>query len=125
MDKVPAKLSGTVVGCAECHTLNTDAHKDTFNHNDVKVHLTVTPKDCAVCHPVETSQFDKNLMAHARGNLANNALYHSLEKAINGVQSFHDMKLSTADPDAKTARGILLSLPRNRFGSYWYGKAGQ
>jgi hydroxylamine dehydrogenase len=100
--EVPTKLAATVVGCAECHTLNTDAHKDTFNHNDVKVHLTVTPKDCAVCHPVEVSQFDKNLMAHARGNLANNALYGTLEKAINGVQSFHHMKLSTANPDAKT-----------------------
>ncbi len=102
VDKVPDKLAGTVVGCAECHTLRTDAHKDTFNHNDVKIHLTMSPKDCAVCHPKEASQFDKNLMAHARTNLANNTLYYSLEKSINGVQSFHGGKLSTADPDAKT-----------------------
>jgi hydroxylamine dehydrogenase len=100
---VPETLSGAVVGCAECHTLNTEAHKDTFQHNEVKVHLTVTPKDCSTCHPVEASQFDKNLMAHARGNLANNTLYNSLEKAINGVQSFHDMKMSTAAPDEKTS----------------------
>ena len=101
-DKVPEKLSGTVVGCAECHTLNAAAHKDSFNHNDVKVHLTVTPKDCATCHPVETSQFDKNLMAHAYGNLANNKLYHALEKSINGVQSLDGTKLTTAEPDKRT-----------------------
>lgn len=102
VDKVPDKLAGTTVGCAECHTLNVAAHKDSFNHTDVKIHLTVTPKDCAVCHPVEEKQFEQNLMAHAHGNLANNKLYFSLEKAINGVQSFHDQKLTTADPDEKT-----------------------
>ena len=35
VDKVPDKLAGTTVGCAECHTLNVAAHKDSFNHTDV------------------------------------------------------------------------------------------
>jgi len=25
-----------VIGCAECHTLNSQSHKDTFNHNGLK-----------------------------------------------------------------------------------------
>ncbi|MGC8660490.1 MAG: multiheme c-type cytochrome, partial [Desulfomonilaceae bacterium] len=69
---VPDHLKNVVVGCAECHLLNTQDHSDTFNHNDQKVHLTVTPKDCATCHPVEKSQFDKNIMAFAHTNLSQN-----------------------------------------------------
>jgi hydroxylamine dehydrogenase len=101
-DKIPKKLEGVAVGCAECHTLNPETHKDTFNHNDQKVHLTVTPKDCATCHSTEAAQYDKNIMSHARGNLVNNPLYQTLEKAIDGIQSFKDMKTTIADPDEKT-----------------------
>ncbi len=101
-DKVPEKSSEFAVGCAECHMLNPEAHKDTFSHNEQKVHLTVTPKDCAVCHPAEVAQFDKNLMSHAWSNLAGNSLYGSLVKSINGVQSVHGMKTTIAEPGAKT-----------------------
>ncbi|MBI5248989.1 MAG: hydroxylamine oxidase, partial [Desulfomonile tiedjei] len=71
-EKIPDKLAEFAVGCAECHTMNPEVHKDTFNHNEQRVHLTVTPKDCSVCHPTEAIQFDKNLMSHAWGNLAGN-----------------------------------------------------
>lgn len=101
-EKIPDKLMEFAVGCAECHMLNPENHKDAFDHNDQKVHLTVTPKDCSTCHPVEADQFDKNLMSHAWGNLAGNKVFDSLVKSINGVQSVHGMKTSIADPDAKT-----------------------
>jgi len=97
---VPANLSGFVVGCAECHTANPDAHKDTFTHNDRKVHVVVSPRDCAICHPREQEQYDKNLMSHARGNLAKNETFQSLMRAINSVQTLKDKKIAfnAADP---------------------------
>jgi hydroxylamine dehydrogenase len=101
-EKIAEKLAGSVVGCAECHTMNPDTHKDTFTHSDVKVHLTVTPTDCAGCHPVEATQYDKNLMSHAWKNLANNAVYETLVTAVNGTQSFGNMKTTLSDPDEKT-----------------------
>jgi hydroxylamine dehydrogenase len=100
--KVPDNLSGVVVACAECHMLNPKSHKDTFSHNDQKVHLLVTPKDCAVCHAVESEQYDKNLMSHAWANLAKNELYQTLVKDIDGIKTFKDMKTTTANPDEKT-----------------------
>lgn len=101
-EKIPQKLMVFAVGCAECHTINPEAHKDAFNHNEKKVHLTVTPKDCSTCHPEEAAQFDKNMMSHAWGNLAGNPVFGSLVKAVNGLQSVHGMKTTVADPDAKT-----------------------
>ena len=108
-EKVPEKLASVVVGCAECHTMNPDSHKDTFEHNDQQTHLTVTPKDCSTCHPIEAAQFDKNLMSHAVGNLANNPLYRSLMKSINGIQSFKNMKTTLAEPDEKTTEDSCWS----------------
>ncbi len=98
-EKIPEKLEKVVVGCAECHTLNPEKHKDTFEHNGYSVHVVVTPGDCALCHPVEVDQFSGNLMSHAYGNLQGNALYQSLADATNGLQSFEDMKITHAKPD--------------------------
>ena len=109
VDKVPDKLASHVVGCAECHALNPDEHKDSFDHNDRKVHLTVTPRDCSACHPLEAEQYKKNIMSHVYGNLANNELYQSLMTSINGVQSFADMKTKVAPPDEKTTADSCLS----------------
>jgi hydroxylamine dehydrogenase len=100
--KIPEGLMGKVVGCAECHTLNPGTHKDTFEHDDFKVHVVVTPKDCATCHATEASQYGKNLMSHAYGNLMNNALYRDLVKTINGTQSFKDMKMTFTPPNPET-----------------------
>jgi hydroxylamine dehydrogenase len=101
--KIPERFLGKVVGCAECHTMNLEAHKDTFDHADGKIHLTVTPKDCATCHPEEADQYDKNLMSRAWGNLANNSLYQSLVKAVDGTQTLQGMKTALAEPDEKTS----------------------
>ena len=99
---VSSRLARVVVGCAECHTLNADKHEDTFDHNGFRVHVVVTPQDCATCHPVEVGQYAGNLMSHAYGNLANNVVYHGLVKAVNGVQTLEGAKSSLKDPDGQT-----------------------
>ncbi|MFC2075598.1 multiheme c-type cytochrome [candidate division KSB1 bacterium] len=99
---VPEKLLGTSVGCAECHQMNPDSHADTFDHAGYPVHVVVSPADCAVCHPVERSQYEDNLMSQAYGNLKNNPVYHGLVKSVNGLQSFDGMELTSADPDPET-----------------------
>lgn len=100
--KIPKELANVVVGCAECHTLNPEMHKDTFEHNDYQVHIVVTPKDCAVCHPAEAGQYEKNLMSHAYGNLQNNPVYRSLVDSVNGMQFFEDLRTTHKRPDMDT-----------------------
>ncbi len=79
-----AKGMGRIaIGCAECHTLNPETHKDTFQHNGYEVHIVVSPADCACCHPKESTQYTKNnKMAHAYGNLHNNSLFTNLKNNI-------------------------------------------
>lgn len=101
-EKVPDRMARVVVGCAECHTTNPDKHKDTFEHNGYRVHVVVTPEDCATCHPTEVGQYAKNIMSNAYGNLKNNAVYHGLVVSANGLQSFEDMKVSLKPPDEET-----------------------
>ena len=101
-EKVPGELAQTAVGCAECHTMNPEKHRDTFEHEGYQVHIVVTPEDCAVCHPTEAKQYAQNLMSHAYGNLKNNPVYHNLADSVNGIQSFEDMKTTLRPPDAET-----------------------
>ena len=95
----PEKTAKVVVGCAECHTMNPEKHKDTFDHNGYSVHVVVTPGDCAACHPKEVAQYGQNLMSHAYGNLQGNSLYRSLADATNGLQTFKQMKITHAKSD--------------------------
>jgi len=101
-EKVPDLFLKTVVGCAECHTMNSEKHKDTFEHNGFQVHVIVTPPDCSTCHPVEVQQYGKNLMSHAYGNLVNNSVYRSLADEVNGMKSFEAMKITSKPPDVET-----------------------
>lgn len=101
-EKVPEKLLDYAVGCSECHTMNYDGHKDTFEHNGYNVHMVVTPADCATCHATEADQYSQNLMSHAHGNLVRNSLYQELMESVNGIQSFADGKISTRPSDAET-----------------------
>ena len=101
-DKVPEELAQTAVGCAECHTLNPEKHKDTFEHEGYRVHIVVTPEDCAVCHPTEAKQYGQNIMSHAYGNLKNNPVYQGLADAVNGIQVPQGMKTTLRAPDAET-----------------------
>lgn len=82
---IPDDLKKFAIGCAECHTLNSDSHSDSFDHNGYSVHVVVTPKDCNTCHTEEASQFDKNIMAHAYDNLAANPSYQLLTHSMNAT----------------------------------------
>jgi hydroxylamine dehydrogenase len=82
---IPEELQQTAVGCAECHMLRPQAHADTFDHNGYDIHVVVSPDDCGTCHSQERAQYTQNPMSHAYGNLASNALFQQLEKAITGT----------------------------------------
>ncbi len=101
-EQLPAQLKGTVVGCAECHTLNPEKHKDTFEHNGYKIHSVVTPADCATCHGSEVRQYGQNIMARAYGNLKANALYSGLADLVNGLKTFKDGTITHLQPDPET-----------------------
>ncbi|MBN2126141.1 MAG: cytochrome c3 family protein [Deltaproteobacteria bacterium] len=101
-DRVPEPVGNAVVGCAECHTLDPERHRDSFDHNGYSVHVVVTPEDCASCHPAERKQYGENLMANAYGNLRNNPVYSGLADAVNGIQSFEDSRTLLRAPDAET-----------------------
>lgn len=100
--KVPEALGGRSVSCAECHTMNPEGHKDSFDHNGYEVHIVVTPRDCSSCHPDEARDYNKNLMSHAYGNLKNNSLYRELANSVNGIQRFGDTKTTYRTPDPKS-----------------------
>ncbi len=97
-ESVPEPVAAKVVGCAECHTANPEAHADTFEHNGHKVHIVVTPRDCAGCHPAERTQYAENIMSRAYGNLMHNALYQDLAASINGIQTFSGGRMSSHAP---------------------------
>lgn len=105
---IDPEYSDIVVGCAECHTINDATHKDTFRHHGFDIHIVVTPPDCAVCHPVETEEYSKNIMAQAYGNLMHNPLYKDLEKNINGVHSFNGTSVEVQEPDGLTESDACL-----------------
>jgi hypothetical protein len=92
-ETVPSSLQNHVVGCAECHTLRAAAHSDTFEHNGYDVHVVVSPDDCATCHVTESTQYDKNVMAHAYKNLADNPIYQDLQRTILGKSRHEKDKL--------------------------------
>jgi len=82
---IPDRLRRSTVGCAECHTMNSEAHPDAFEHNGYTVHVVVSPGDCAACHPDERDQYGENIMSRAYGNLMDNPVYSDLASTINGL----------------------------------------
>lgn len=106
--EIPENLLSVVVGCAECHGLRSAAHQDSFDHNDARIHVVVTPHDCAVCHKEEAEQYSENLMAHARGNLVNNPMYAQLERAISGTPHLTAAGLELQEPD-EDARAVTCA----------------
>ncbi len=102
LSKPPKGSAQVVVGCAECHSLNPAKHRDTFEHEGHRVHVVVTPKDCATCHPTEVKQYGRNLMSHAHINLNNNPIYQDLMVTAIGGQTFENMKTTYQRPDAET-----------------------
>jgi hydroxylamine dehydrogenase len=107
-EAVPEELRDVAVGCAECHTVRPEAHKDTFDHNGYDTHVVVSPKDCATCHAVEASQYDKNLMAHAYDNLVGNDVYKLLIHAVNGTPEWERSRMVSKPANAATDEDSCL-----------------
>lgn len=89
---IPATMADNAVGCAECHTMNADQHKDSFEHNGFTVHAVVTPKDCSACHPDELKQYSQSVKYNAIANLMNNPVYLDLANKINNIDLIPDPK---------------------------------
>ena len=49
--------------------LRLEVHADSFDHNDYRIHVVVSPDDWQMCHATEREQYSKNSMADAYGNL--------------------------------------------------------
>ncbi len=101
-DNPPAELRNHVVGCYECHSQNTDKHKDSFDHFGYRINVIVTPADCATCHPTEVSQYEGSKKANAYANLMENPVYHELVSTIDGVKKLDGDKI-VSEPPSETA----------------------
>ena len=100
--EIASDLGASVVGCAECHTLRPNAHKDTFEHNGYDIHIVISPDDCAVCHKDEADQYTRNIMSHAYGNLSDNPVYQQLENSLNGQIVKTDQSIGFKPATAQT-----------------------
>ncbi|OMH40298.1 multiheme c-type cytochrome [Desulfurobacterium indicum] len=103
---VPDRFKNVVVGCAECHTQNPSSHSDTFEHNGFKVHVVVTPNDCALCHPKEVKEYSQSLKVNAYANLMKNPVYHQLAATVVAGKKYSHGKVvleKVQDKDFKTA----------------------
>jgi hydroxylamine dehydrogenase len=99
---IPEPLREVVVGCYECHSLRTEHHADSFEHNGYQINVIVSPDDCATCHSVEVTQYGKNIMSHAYGNLVDNSLYRDMIDAVNNNYHQKDGKLVIGESDRRT-----------------------
>jgi len=95
-------LTSVVVGCYECHSLNTDKHADSFEHNGYMINVIVSPNDCASCHKVENEQFAMNIMSHAYTNLMDNKVYLDLKSSITSEITFNESKFHFNDDNLLT-----------------------
>jgi len=96
--KVDEKLSKSVVGCFECHGLNTDRHKDSFSHYGYTINVVVSPEDCKTCHPTETEQYSGSKKANAIGNLVKNPVYHTLVKTLISKKDVEGTSVAQEEP---------------------------
>jgi len=101
-ENVPQNLAGVTVGCYECHSLNASAHKDNFDHFDLKINVIVSPNDCKVCHIKEVEEYGKSKKAHALSNLDKNPVFSLLVDSIIGLKSVNGGKLTAIAPSENT-----------------------
>ena len=53
---IPETLQRVAVGCYECHTLNSAAHKDNFDHAGYKINVVVSPNDSKTYQSTEVDR---------------------------------------------------------------------
>lgn len=102
--EVPEELRNVVIGCYECHSRNTDAHRDAFDHFGYTINVVVSPNDCATCHTTEREQYAPSKKAHALDNLEKNPVYHTLVHYLTSQKKVERGKL-VQQPASATAIG--------------------
>lgn len=107
-DKLPDGLMGYVVGCYECHSQNSEKHKDNFQHMGYKINVVVTPTDCKTCHPIEAEQYSGTKKAYAIKNLMENPVYHALVVATDSIKKIENGKIIYQQPSEKTLHETCL-----------------
>jgi RNase P subunit RPR2 len=105
---VPEDLSKYAVGCFECHSRNTGRHKDSFEHMGFTINVIVTPDDCRTCHPVEVREYSWSKKAHARKNLLQNLVYHTLVNTVVGLKSYRNGVIVSDKPSQFTLNEVCL-----------------
>lgn len=105
----PVNLELVRVGCAECHISRDRDRPDSFDHNGFRIHTVVSPRDCAVCHPLEAQQFQGNIMSRAHGNLMGNPLFSKLVGNAAGLYSISGASMNPSEPDWLTLEDSCLS----------------
>jgi hydroxylamine dehydrogenase len=101
-ETVPQNLAGVAVGCYECHSLNSAAHKDNFDHFDLKINVIVSPNDCKICHEKEAEEYGRSKKAHALSNLDKNPVYSMLVDSITSIKMVKGGKMTTLGPSENT-----------------------
>lgn len=74
-----------IVGCFECHGLNSQVHKDNFEHMGFNINVVVSPKDCGVCHFREFKEYSESKKAYAVKILLENPIYNKLVETITNI----------------------------------------
>lgn len=107
--EVPSRLKNIVVGCYECHSLNTERHKDSFDHMGYKINVVVSINDCSTCHPVEAQEYSESKKAYASINLTKNPVYHSLVETIISKKTVEDGRILQKDTSDFTRQETCFS----------------
>jgi len=92
-ESVKEELSENFVGCYECHSLNVEQHKDSFNHFGLKINVVVSPKDCAICHPTEEKEYAPSKKGYAVSNLEKNAVFKTLVDTVISLKEVREGKV--------------------------------
>lgn len=101
--------ANSVIGCYECHSLNTDVHKDSFDHFDFKINVVVSPDDCKKCHPAEVKQYSGSKKAHAVDNLELNPVFSALVKSTISLSGYSDGKINLEEMSRHTKGETCLA----------------
>jgi len=107
--KVATPYGNVVVGCFECHSLNSGKHKDNFDHMGFKINVVVSPNDCGICHPAEAKEFSGSKKAHAIGNLAKNPVYHTFVETVISKKAVKGGKIVQLDVSDFTRQETCFS----------------
>lgn len=107
-DSLPKELMEYAVGCYECHSQNTENHKDNFGHFGLRINVVVTPNDCKACHPAEVQQFTGSKKYHAVKNLMENPVYRTLVNTVTGVRIVDKGEIISNKPTSSTLQETCL-----------------